>query len=154
MILSGTHSLGLWLSSVHQARQILVDHLQRTLPAEAHKKLPNGQVLMVLEHLMFESRQPVRVQVTHRSISPWESCVEDPSIEKCHLMFYQCQPSERLVAMAREAYSRVNTIRIDAPTERSPKQTLQSELFTMPWAADIYTLEPVLTLYAERILVR
>lgn len=96
------------LALMHDARQKLVDQLEQQLPDEL--------VVQILEHLMLEPRQPVRIQATPVSqATPRVRTVIDPSLEKCHLMFHGCNVSPRLLARAREAYFKANTIRIDAP---------------------------------------
>ncbi|KAK4545778.1 hypothetical protein LTR36_002732 [Oleoguttula mirabilis] len=133
---------------LNATRQTPVHRLEHSLPDDLEKKVPDELVMLILEHMMMQSRQPVRIQTT-RSTSR-DDVVEDPSLEECSQCFRGCQVSECLVAMARQAYFRVNTIRIDAPTERSPRQILRSDKFAMPWASGIYSLELVLTLTADR----
>ncbi|KAK5126931.1 hypothetical protein LTR85_008289 [Meristemomyces frigidus] len=141
-----TGSVGLGFL-INRARQTLVHRLERSIPEKPANGLPDEMVMLILEQMMIQPQQPVRIQ-------SWGQIVEDPSTEKCSLYFHGCKIGERLLAMAREAYFRANTLRIDAPVERSPRQILRSEKFTMPWASDIYSLELVSTPTPEQNVPR
>lgn len=141
-------------SLIQTAKQTLVSRLEGKLPDNLDKKMPDELVVLILEYIMIEPHQPVRIKATHAK--PTTICdrrPNDPSIEKFSLFFHRSRTSERLLAMAREAYFRVNTVRIDVPAERSPTQVLRSKKFVMPWATDIYSMELVQPLVSERYRV-
>lgn len=129
-------------------KQDLLDCLDRKRPGNTDKQLPDELVVMVLQHLLSEDQQPVRVKVITQYDEPWELVALDPCRQTGCPIFEGCQMSERLQAIAHETYFMANTIRIDAPTERSPKQILRSHSFLTPWARDVRSLELVLTFEA------
>lgn len=132
-----------------EPQQRLINRLDPMHTESEEIALPDELIVMVFEHLLLEARQPVIVDP--RNLEGLREHSADPCHQMLQQVFERYNISTHLSALARQTYFKINTIHINAPEERSPRQILRSPLFTAAWTKDICALELNLTFTAEVI---
>lgn len=123
-----------------ELRQALLDQLDFSKPARS-PYLPNEMILMIVEKLMTENQQPVHLMSKMPVPFLRAESLKDPFDELCGRYTQGLIASPSLLALMRQTYFKVNTIRLDAPSYRSPPQIFRYPTFTMPFAKDLQSLE-------------